>query len=467
MTTSRAIHIDFDIVRRSKGQHSVKISAYAAADRYEVGDGRTFDFTRKSGEHRGHAVLLPVGAPQWAADAAELWRRAEAVERQWNAQPARICTLEIPRQVPAERRMEFAAAVAQIWTAEGMTVQLDCHAPLASDSGENCHTHFQTTMRRFEGDEFATTKAREWNQAFMADRGRAMKQKMCDRANKWLAENSIDVRVDWRNAERQHNPDLPPPERNVSKKSWEAWRRRPGSDAAAPVREIMTLRQARAQLRRARAVEQRAVEEIRVIGQTIEARRPGVVGPRRRKGTPWIWDDTWTPEIRQPVTGVTVEADRRQAILTLVGGGQIIDRGNRLTIGGQVTDKSIAALAEQAKRHGWTKVAVTGDLVQRDKIAAALAVRGIEVANHKPTLHAIRAAEKQLAAARKAVEPPPQAPAAPAPPPPAPAPKPRPKSPEPDPEPSNTLPSLKPSWATPPWARPPGWLKERQGKASK
>ncbi|MDR3436313.1 MobA/MobL family protein [Telmatospirillum sp.] len=464
MPPVRAVHIDFDVVRRSHGQHSVKISAYAATARYDAGDGRTFDFRRKRPEHHGHVVLLPDSGPAWAADGAELWRRAETAERRGDAQPSRICTLEIPRAVPPERRMEFAAAVASIWTAEGMAVQADVHAPSASDGGEQPHIHYQMTMRKFAGSEFAATKERAWNQAFMADRGRAIKQKMCDAANRWLEENNIDVRVDWRNAERQRNPDLPPPESNVSKRSWEAWKRRPDSDAAGPVRETLAARTARRQYHRARAVAQEAAEEIQTIARTIEYRKPGLIGPRRRKKKrdPWRWDDTWTPEIRRPVEAVTVEADKRRAVLALTGGGQIIDRGDRITIAGRTTDQSIATLADQAVRHGWKQVAVSGDAPTRDRVAAALAVRGIEVANiPAPSRSAMKSAQRQLdsdkrdaalraeVAAEAAA-----APVAPAPKPVAPAPKPKP-APAPEVDQALGMAAPRPSWAIPPWARAP------------
>lgn len=459
-------HAQFDIVQRSKGQHAVKVAAYNSADRYTAADGAVYDFRRKVKEHQGHAVMLPDGAPMWARDSAELWRRAESAEKRADAQTARLVQFSIPREVPPEQRMAFAQAVVAPWVKDGMAAQVDIHCPPAADGQQQPHAHVTLSMRRFDGRDFAARKERQWNQAFQADKGRDMRGEIADRMNAWLEAHGLDSRVDHRTAAAQGDPT--PPERDVPKRSWETWKAQPDHPAAAPVRETLDARPARQQLRRARAVERQAADEIRAIGQTIEARQPGVTSPRRkRRREPWKWDETWTPEIRRPVEAFTVEAERRRAVLSLTGGA-IVDRGDRLTIQGKTSDQAVAVLADQAARHGWKQVAVTGSLADRDKIAAALKVRGIEAANvPAPSRSALRAAQRQLdadrrdaalraqAAAERAVP----APAAPAPrPSPVPKPKPRP-APEPTPTPGMAA-APRPSWAVPPWARPPGSRKD-------
>src|SRR5690606_11596652 len=154
----------------------------------------------KSAEHAGHAMLLPSGAPDWAADPGELWRRAEAVERRADAQTARLLEFSIPRSVPADRRMEFARAILEPFVADGMACQLDLHVPPApaTDGGEQPHAHALLTMRRFDGDQLSRKKERVWNDAFTADKGRQMRSQIADRMNQWMAANGLVERVDHR-----------------------------------------------------------------------------------------------------------------------------------------------------------------------------------------------------------------------------------------------------------------------------
>ncbi len=226
--------------------------------------------------------------------------------------------------------MEFAAAVASIWTAEGMAVQADVHAPSASDGGEQPHIHYQMTMRKFAGSEFAATKERAWNRAFMADRGRAIKQKMCDAANRWLEENNIDVRVDSRNAERQRNPDLPPPESNVSKRNW---KRGNGTRTRTPLvrparrwppgRGGSTTGQGPSHRKRPRKSRPSP-------GPSVPQARPHWPPAPEEKAGPLALGQHMDAGNPAPVEAVTVEADKRRAVLALTGGGQIIDRGDRI-----------------------------------------------------------------------------------------------------------------------------------------
>lgn len=465
MAAQALYHVEFGVCQRSRGDNAVKVAAYSAAARYNSGDGRVFDFRRKAAEHQATWVMLPNGAPAWARDGAELARRMESAERRADAQTARLVEFSIPRTVAPADRESFVRAVVQPWIGDGMAAQCSIHCPPAAD-GDPCgqpHAHVVLSMRRLDGRDFAARKERQWNQAFQADKGRTMRGEIADRMNGWLEAHGLDSRVDHRTAKEQGDPT--PPEQDVPRRAWDTWKAQPEHPAAAPVKETLDARSARQQLRRARAAEHQATEEIQTIARTIEARRPGVVGPRRRKARePWRWDEAWTPEVRRPVEKFEIEAERRRAVLTLSGGSSIIDRGDRITIQGRTSDAAIAILAQQAQAHGWKQVAVSGDAPTRDRIAAALAVRGIQVANlPQPSRSSLRAAQRQLDSDRRdaaqAAEQ--AAPAAPTPRP-APAPKPRPKpAPEADPAPGMAA-APRPSWAVPPWARPPGSNRDRQ-----
>jgi hypothetical protein len=443
MAAVRVQHVKLDVVQRSRGNNAVKISAYCAAARYQQ-DGQTFDFSRKASEHAGHAMLLPDGAPEWAADPEALWSAAEAAERRRDAQTARICEVEIPRAVPADKRLDLLRYVAQPFADEGMVVQADVHRPLASDGLEQPHGHLVMSMRRMDAAGFADKKELAWNKMFLANRGRDIHKLISDRTNAWLADHGIDHRVTHLSHAAQGLDERP--ERDVSRKAWDTFKADPGHPAAEPVRATLAERDTRRQLRAARRAAEAAAREGRALAQEWDRRQPGLRPPgRRRRGLEW--DDAWTPEVGGAVA--SVEVGERGATLHLAGGGAVLDRGDRLTLRGPVDDRALAALAAQAQRHGWRSVEVTGDPAFRDRLAAALQARGITASNvPQPSRAALRAAERHLAASRPAPATTPVAavPATsprPAPPPP----RPRPKAAEPTSAPSGMVPALMPSWA--------------------
>ena len=302
------------------------------------------------------------------------------------------------------------------------------------------------TLRRFDGDDFDARKERSWNQAFQADKGRQMRGQVADRMNQWLADHGLESRVDHRtHAERG---DDVPPERNVPRRAWDTFKADPSHPAAAPVRETLADRGARRQLRRARAVAEAANREGRALADEWDRRQPGLRPPgrRRRPGQPLAWSDDWTPPVDAPHVRAT-ERGPRETLLRL-DGGAVVDKGDRLVLRGRVSDQSLAALADQARRHGWTSVETTGDPAFRDRLAAALKVRGIDTTNCQPSRAALKAAERQLAADRPAPPPPVPVRAAPAQPV---APAPRPRAAQSDPSPGYApAPAYRPSWASGP-----------------
>lgn len=437
-------HVQFDVVQRSRGQSAVKVAAYNAADRYDAGGGTVYDFRRKARELAGHAVMLPVGAPAWAADANELWRRAEAAERRCDGQPARLVEFAIPREVAPADRMAFAQAVARPWVAQGMAAQIDIHVTTAADGAEQPHCHVVLTRRRLTAEGFAPTKAREWDKAWTADRGRTMRAEVAARMNGWLEAHGLDSRVDH----RRQGGDVPP-ERNAPRRAVETHKTNPDHPAAGPWRATLEARQTRRQLRAAQRAAAASTSEIAALGAEYDRRVTGL-RPRDRRRVPW--DDAWLPPTGGTVTAV--ERDNKGAVIHLDGGGRVLDRGNRLTLAGQVTDAGIDALAEQAARHGWQHVEVTGPPAVRDRLARALAARGITATNHQPpAAPAVLGRHWTPPRPTAAPEPPQRAQAAP---------RPRP-APAPAPAPESILPTAAPAYR-PPWAAQPGRRKdERRG----
>ena len=228
--------VEFGIVGRTRGGGRSGSAVAASADnlcgRLQHGQVR-FDFRRKAAEHIGHAVLLPAGAPAALADPGALWRAAEAAERRADAQVARQVLLSIPREVRPEDRLAFATAVAAPWVADGAAVQVDVHCPRATDQGEQPHAHFILTLRRVTDAGLAPTKAREWNQQFREDSGRAERGRIEARANTWLAAHGIEARIDMRSLADQG--DDRPPEPTAPRADWQRWIREGGHPDAAPI----------------------------------------------------------------------------------------------------------------------------------------------------------------------------------------------------------------------------------------
>ena len=101
MTVAAAFsRVNFAIVSRSvRGGDAVMCAAYNLCAKLDHGN-RSYDFTRKSAEHKAHSVLLPAGSPVALCDPGTLWRAAEAAERRVDAQTARQVLFSIPREVP-------------------------------------------------------------------------------------------------------------------------------------------------------------------------------------------------------------------------------------------------------------------------------------------------------------------------------------------------------------------------------
>ena len=214
VTSAAFSRVNFDIVSRThRNGNAVKAAAYNLCGRLEIA-GTHYDFSRKANEHQAHAIMLPPGAPPHFAEAGALWRAAEAAERRTDAQVARQVLISIPRECPPELRLDLLKVIAAPWVSEGAAVQLDVHAPPASDGNEQPHGHIQITLRRVSDDGLAKTKAREWNLAFREDDGRAERQRIADRMNLFMTAHCIAASVDFRSFADQGLDCTPQPNRS-------------------------------------------------------------------------------------------------------------------------------------------------------------------------------------------------------------------------------------------------------------
>lgn len=190
-------HLHAKVIKRSAGQSSVAAAAYRLGARL-VDDrtGTTHDYTRKGGVD-GFAMFAPANAPDWALDPAQLWNRAEAAEKRKDGQPAREVEISLPVELNPQQRADLVADfVRDNFVADGMVACVGFH----HQDGHNPHAHILLTMRRLDGDGFAKTKAREWNDTERLEGWRAA---WASCANRALAQAGHQTTIDHRTLEAQ------------------------------------------------------------------------------------------------------------------------------------------------------------------------------------------------------------------------------------------------------------------------
>ncbi|MCK1520975.1 MobA/MobL family protein [Bradyrhizobium sp. 17] len=200
---SRTTRIGFDmgLVQRSRGGDALRHSAYVCGGSARLADGSVVDFSTRN-DVVAAFVVKPQGSPAWAADCAQLWKRAVAAEKRADAQEARLFELTIPRSIPKKYWMELARHVARAFVVHGMTVQVGIHCPMASDGDINPHIHFMTTMREIVDGQFSRQKARHWNKIFYGA-AKTFRYKMAEMLNEFCRRKGVDCQVDPRsNVER-------------------------------------------------------------------------------------------------------------------------------------------------------------------------------------------------------------------------------------------------------------------------
>jgi hypothetical protein len=119
VTREALFHCQFGAVQPKRGDVLHKVAAYNSAGRVTASDGTLYDFSRKADEHVGGCIMLPDGAPAEYADPVALWAAAQDAETRIDGQPARLVEFTIPREVPADQRLEFTRAIVAPWVVEG------------------------------------------------------------------------------------------------------------------------------------------------------------------------------------------------------------------------------------------------------------------------------------------------------------------------------------------------------------
>jgi hypothetical protein len=153
-------HLTHSFVRRSKGSSSVAIAAYNAGQKLEDGTGSTAysDYTRKGGILYDE-ITLPSGAPAWANNRGELWRRLEAREdkstRHASAVLAHNFNIALPHELTLEQNIFLARDfVREQFIRKGYAVDWAIHSPDPRGDSRNIHLHILVPQRKIEGESF-------------------------------------------------------------------------------------------------------------------------------------------------------------------------------------------------------------------------------------------------------------------------------------------------------------------------
>jgi hypothetical protein len=122
--------------------------------------GEVHDYRRKAGVESAK-LFLPVDAPEWATDRAELWNAAEVSEKRKNSTVAREFEVALPADLSADQRRELAHDFTKALVKKyGFAADCAIHLPGKNGDSQNHHAHILCTTRKLTLDGF-TAKTRE------------------------------------------------------------------------------------------------------------------------------------------------------------------------------------------------------------------------------------------------------------------------------------------------------------------
>lgn len=197
-------HLSVKAISRSAGRSATAAAAYRAG--VEITDTRTgevHDYTRKRGIVSADLVL-PAGAPEWAADRSALWNAAEHAERRKDSCVAREYEVALPSELTAEARRELAVAFAkELADREGCAVDVCIHEPSKGGDNRNHHAHIMRTTRQVGaeglGAKLDTEKAGRNRAADLE----AVRARWAELTNEHLRRHGVEATVDHRSLKAQ------------------------------------------------------------------------------------------------------------------------------------------------------------------------------------------------------------------------------------------------------------------------
>ena len=281
-------HLSVKTISRSAGRSATAAAAYRAG--VKITDERTgeiHDYTRKGGVESADLVL-PDGAPDWAADRAAFWNAVEQAETRKNSTVAREFEIALPDELTAAERQRLARDFArEIVERHGCAADVAIHAPGQEGDHRNHHAHILLTTRRLGPDGF-TEKTRELDdQKSGPQLVTQWRERFASLQNERLRQAGIDARVDHRRLEaqgidREPTRHLGPAASGYERRTGEPSRKR--LDFEAEVAERLARAQAAGELERASRQIDRSIIDLSGDLEAAKAERLQAERERARAG---------------------------------------------------------------------------------------------------------------------------------------------------------------------------------------
>jgi len=219
--------LQIEPILRAEGHSSVGAAAYRAGER--IRDDRTNEVhnhsRRKDVIHS--EIMLPSELAKenmdWARNRASLWNSVESAESRKNARVAREIQVNLPHELPAERRVALARAFSQeVSDHYKVAVDLAVHEPRPSGDPRNHHAHLLMTTREVSpaglgakaGLELSIHERTKLALPSSSQEFTAIRERWATITNEALAEANIEARVDHRSLaeqgiDREPRPHIP------------------------------------------------------------------------------------------------------------------------------------------------------------------------------------------------------------------------------------------------------------------
>jgi hypothetical protein len=220
--------LQIEPILRSEGHSSVGAAAYRAGER--IRDDRTNEVhnhsRRKDVTHS--EIMLPSELNgnenmEWARNRSSLWNSVENSESRKNARVAREIQVNLPHELPPERRVALARAFSQeVADHYKVAVDLAVHEPRPSGDPRNYHAHILMTTRQVSAEglgakaalELSTHERMRLGLPSGAQEFTAIRERWATITNEALKEANIEARVDHRSLaeqgiDREPRPHIP------------------------------------------------------------------------------------------------------------------------------------------------------------------------------------------------------------------------------------------------------------------
>lgn len=155
-------HFSAQFMSRSNRQSAVAAAAYRSGERFvNERTGEVHDYSPRQLNDKMEietCIIAPAEAPAWVFQREELWNMAEFAEKRVDSQVCREINMALPHELTRDQAREAALAYAREESDRtGKIIDVSFHWQEG-----NHHVHMMETLRRLDGDEFSSKKAREW-----------------------------------------------------------------------------------------------------------------------------------------------------------------------------------------------------------------------------------------------------------------------------------------------------------------